>query len=150
MPVVKPSCDLAKKSGIREIGYSYSVSFDVEFDETEKDGAVLFSSEDAKFYLTDPTGGMLGFARDGYLNKFNCRCYPDEKAHITICGNMHDTRLYVNGKHVETLEKQKLFRGLDGKRIMYFLRTLVFPLEKTGEFKSKVTNLKVDNYEIYK
>ncbi len=150
MPVVKPSCDLAKKSGIREIGYSYSVSFDVEFDETEKDGAVLFSSEDAKFYLTDPTGGMLGFARDGYLNKFNYRCYPDEKAHITICGNMHDTRLYVNGKHVETLEKQKLFRGLDGKRIMYFLRTLVFPLEKTGEFKSKVTNLKVDNYEIYK
>ena len=56
----------------------------------------------------------------------------------------------MNGKHVETLEKQKLFRGLDGKRIMYFLRTLVFPLEKTGEFKSKVTNLKVDNYEIYK
>ncbi len=31
---------------------------------------------------------------------------------------------------------------------MNYLRTLVFPLEKAGMFKSRITNLKVYNYEM--
>ena len=148
LPVLKASSDIAKKTGIREIGYEYSVSFDVEFDPNEIYGAELFVSPDATFYLADPISGKLGFARDGFLHTFNYRFYPGEKASVTICGDMYETKLYIDGKHVETLEKQKLFRGEDGKRIMYYVRTLVFPLERTGKFKSKITNVKVENYSL--
>ena len=146
MPVVKPSDDLQKKTGIREIGYEYSVSFNVEYNTADQPGTELFSSDDAVFYLADPAEGKLGFARDGYLNTFDYRFYPGEKAHVTICGDMAETSLYINGKHVETLDKQTLFRGTTGSRKMYYVRTLVFPLARTGKFKSKVTDLQVNNY----
>ena len=29
---------------------------------------------------------------------------------------------------------------------MYYVPTLVFPLEKAGDFKSRITDLKVSNY----
>jgi hypothetical protein len=29
---------------------------------------------------------------------------------------------------------------------MYYVRTLVFPLENTGIFESKITNFKVENF----
>jgi hexosaminidase len=105
----------------------------------------LFESSDAVFYLADPAQGKLGFSRDGYLNTFNFRFYPGEKAQVTICGNESETKLYVNGKLVETLDKQTIYHN-EGKDKMFYVRTLVFPLEKTGNFKSKVTNLKVTNY----
>jgi hexosaminidase len=98
------------------------------------------------FYLADPVQGKIGFSRDGYLNTFNYRFYPGEKAQVTICGNEKETKLYVNGKLVETLDKQTIYHNEGGKDKMYYVRTLVFPLEKTGNFKSKVTNLKVTNY----
>ena len=34
----------------------------------------------------------------------------------------------------------------NGKNKMADVRTLVFPLEKAGNFKSELTNLKVSNY----
>lgn len=143
IPVLKPDQNLVKKTGVPEIGYEYTVSFDVEYDAGENKGAELFVSPDAVFYLSDPIRGHLGFARDGYLNTFKYRFYPGEKAHVTICGDMAETKLYINGKHVETLEKQTVLRG---KMTMYYVRTLVFPLERTGKYVSKVTNLKVENF----
>ena len=89
---------------------------------------------------------MLGFERDGYLNTFNYQFYPGEKAHVTISGNQAETKLFVNGKLVETLDKQTIYHNEGGKDKMYYVRTLVFPLERTGNFNSKVTNLKVTNY----
>ena len=107
---------------------------------------MLFESRDAVFYVADPVQGKLGFSRDGYLNTFNFRFYPGEKAQVTICGNESETKLFVNGKHIETLDKQTLYHNEGGKDKMYYVRTLVFPLEKAGNFGSKVTNLKVTNY----
>ena len=143
---VTPATNLVDQTGIKEIGYDYSVSFDIEFNKKEQNGTVLFESRDAVFYIADPVSGKIGFSRDGYLNTFNFKFYPGEKAQVTICGNEKETKLFVNGKHIETLDKQTLYHNEGGKDKMYYVRTLVFPLEKAGNFKSKVTNLKVTNY----
>lgn len=129
---------------VKEIGYDYTVEFDIEGAE-ETPGTALLSSPDATVYLADPVKGLLGFARDGYLYTFNFKPYPGEKAHLRISGTNAYTDLWVNGKKYESLDK--LTRWHDGgKKKMYYLQTLVFPLEKAGDFKSRISNLKVYNY----
>ena len=145
MPELTPITNHAKATGIREVGFEYSVSFDIDYT-AERKGVYLFKSRDAVFYLTDPVKGMIGFERDGYLNTFNYQFYPGQKAHVTICGNQADTKLYVDGKLIETLDKQTIYHNEGGKDKMYYVRTLVFPLENTGIYQSKVTNFKVTNY----
>ncbi len=144
VPALKPAADLVKETGIREVGYEYSVSFDIVAAK-ECPGTVLTSSRDAVFYLADPISGKLGFSRDGYLMTFNYSFFPGEKAHVTISGNQQVTKLFVNGKLVETLDKQTLYHNEGGRDKMYYVRTLVFPLEKAGNFKSNVTSFKVEN-----
>ena len=144
VPALKPAANLVNETGIREVGYEYSVSFDIVAAK-ECPGTVLTSSRDAVFYLADPASGKLGFSRDGYLMTFNYSFFPGEKAHVTISGNQQVTKLFVNGKLVETLDKQTLYHNEGGKDKMYYVRTLVFPLEKAGNFKSKVTDFKVEN-----
>ena len=131
-----------------EIGYNYTVSFDITGAEENK-GTELFRSPNAVFYLSDPIRGMMGFARDGYLNTFPYKVNPGEKATIQIEGNNRSTTLRVNGKVVEEMNTQKLYFNA-GKDSMSYVRTLVFPLEKAGNFNSKVQNLKVYNYCVSK
>lgn len=125
----------------REIGYDYLVTFDIDGADEAK-GTELFRSPDAVFYLSDPIRGMLGFARDGYLNTFSHRIHKGEKATIGISGDNKSTRLLINGQVVEEMNTQKLYYNA-GKDSMNYVRTLVFPLEKAGKFDSKITNLKV-------
>lgn len=142
---VAPKATLAKETGVREIGFEYSVSFDIDY-KNERNGTVLFRSRDAEFYLADPVQGKIGFSRDGYLNTFNYRFYPGEKAHVTISGDQNVTKLFVDGKLVETLDKQTIYHNEGGKDKMYYVRTLVFPLARTGVFRSNISNLEVVNY----
>ncbi|WP_338088509.1 family 20 glycosylhydrolase [Mediterranea massiliensis] len=137
---VRPGSSLAHE----EIGYGYTVSFDLEAaDETP--GTELFRSDNAVFYLADPVSGRFGFARDGYLNTFQFRPYPGEKLNVQVKGDNRSTSLLIDGKLVETMDIQKrYFNG--GKDSMNYVRTLVFPLKKAGSFKSKITNLKVYNH----
>lgn len=125
----------------REIGYDYRVTFDID-GAAETPNTILFRSPDAVFYLADPIRGMLGFARDGYLNTFSYRIHQGERMNIGIEGDNKATRLLINGKVVEELNIEKRLFD-EGKAKMNYVRTLVFPLRETGEFKSKVTNLKV-------
>lgn len=126
-----------------EIGYGYTVSFDLEAaDETP--GTELFRSDNAVFYLADPVSGRFGFARDGYLNTFRFRPYSGEKLNVQVKGDNRSTSLYINGKLVETMDIQKRYFD-EGKTSLNYVRTLVFPLKKAGSFKSKITNLKVYN-----
>lgn len=127
-----------------EIGYNYTVSFDIT-GAKESEGTELFRSPNAVFYLSDPIRGMMGFARDGYLNTFPYKVNPGEKATIQIEGDNCSTTLRVNGKVVDEMNTQKLYFNA-GKDSMNYVRTLVFPLEKAGNFNSKVQNLKVYNY----
>ena len=131
-------------SAYPEIGYDYTVSFDIEGAD-EKRGTVLFRSPNAVFYLSDPIRGMLGFARDGYLNTFPYRVNPGEKARIRIEGDNRSTTLKVNGKTIDVMDVQKRYYN-GGKDSMNYVRTLVFPLEKAGDFDSRISNLKVYNH----
>lgn len=136
---VRPGAELP----FPEIGYNYSVTFDLEA-QPEAPGTELFRSADAVFYLSDPVSGRFGFARDGYLNTFGFAPYPGEKVNVHIKGDPLSTSLFINGKLFEKLDIQMRFYN-SGKDSMKYIRTLVFPLEKTGSFKSKITNLKVYN-----
>lgn len=131
-----------------DIGYNYTVSFDIT-GAKESEGTELFRSPNAVFYLSDPIRGMMGFARDGYLNTFPYKVNPGEKATIQIEGDNCSTTLRVNGKVVDEMNTQKLYFNA-GKDSMNYVRTLVFPLEKAGNFNSKVQNLKVYNYCVSK
>ena len=128
---------------VKEIGYNYRVSFDIDGPK-EAMGTELFRSQDAVFYLSDPISGMLGFARDGYLNTFTYNVQPGQRMNIAIEGDNKATRLFINGKQVEELNIQERWMDKEGKSRMRNVRTLVFPLEKAGNFQSKITNLKVE------
>ena len=127
---------------VKEVGYNYYVEFDIE-GAKEAMGTELFRSPDAVFYLSDPIRGMLGFARDGYLNTFTYNVQPGQKMKIAIEGDNKATRLFINGKMVEELNIQERWMDKEGKTRIRNVRTLVFPLEKAGNFQSKITNLKV-------
>ena len=122
-----------------QIGYDYQVDFDITWGK-EHPGAVLTESARAKFYLSDPISGMLGFSRDGYLYTFKYSGRPGISEHITIKGTNKKTELWVNGKLIETLGYYEKFNA--DKKPYQTVRTLVFPLWKTGNFKSKISNFK--------
>ena len=151
------------KLGNGSAGYDYKVSFDIDC-KAESKGTVLLSNGDTRFYLSDPLDGKLGFERDGYLTTFNYRLPQTGKVNLRIEGTNRETRLYVNNRHIETLGVQTLYSGftqaayqendpnaqkfvmyLPNNARVYYLRTLVFPLEKAGTFNSRVTNLTAEN-----
>lgn len=134
---LKPGMELPYE----EVGYGYSVEFDIEGSE-EKPGTELLRSSSAVVYLSDPIDGMMSFTRDGYRNPFGFKLYPGEKAHICIEGDNKSTILKVNGKTVKTLDIEKRNYGGE-KATLNYVRTLVFPLKQAGSFNSKITNFKV-------
>ncbi len=138
---VKPGDALAYP----EVGYDYTVEFDIAAT-NETPGTELFRSPNAVFYLSDPISQKLGFARDGYLYTFNYQFFPGEKARVAISGNNTSTTLKVNGKVVGQLDTRTIYHGKEAKTDIRVVPTLVFPLQKAGNFKAKVTNLKVYNY----
>ena len=124
----------------REAGYGYRIEFDLQ-GQPETYGTELFRSPTAVFYLSDPIKGMMGFARDGYLNTFPYRV-KDEQVKVRVEGDNRSTRLYINDKLIEDMQiGRQYFNG--GKDSMKYVRTLVFPLEKSGNFKSRITNLRI-------
>lgn len=127
-----------------EIGYDYTVNFDLN-GKDETPGTVLFRSPDAVFYLSDPVKGLVGFARDGYLNTFRYKVRDGEKVNMQVEGTAHSTTLKVDGRLIDRLNIQKLYFNC-GKDSLPYYRTLVFPLKEAGNFKSRVENLNVYNY----
>ncbi len=145
-----------------EVGYDYRVSFTVDAVEESK-GCVLFSSPSATFYLSDPATGKIGFSRDScYYDTFNYRLPVGKKVRLTVEGDREATRLYVDGVLREELKPQTLHVFTEACRMKYpeqmlwqpvvsrstaqmrYVRTLVFPLQQAGHFKSKVTDLSVE------
>ncbi|MCH5329554.1 MAG: family 20 glycosylhydrolase [Alistipes sp.] len=127
--------------GVDAAGYDYRVSFDIEC-AAEKRGTELLRSFDGVFYLSDPVSGMLGFARDGYLNRFGYRLHEGRKMRITVEGDNRSTRLYIDGRMVEEMKQEKKWWG--EKASTNYVPTLVFPLGRSGEFRSRITDFKVE------
>ena len=126
-----------------EIRYDYTITFDMEA-ANENYGTELFRSPNAVFYLADPVKGMFGFSRDGYMNTFAFRPYPGEKISVKITGDALSTSLFINGQLIERMGIEKRYLN-EAEKQNNFIRTLVFPLKNAGNFKSKITNLKVYN-----
>ena len=132
--------ELAPDSGypFEDVGYDYRIEFDIEGAD-EVPGTELFRSRDAVFYLSDPVSGMIGFARDGYLNTFRYRIDAGEKMRIAIEGDSRGTRLYIDGKLADELVQGK--KWLAENAAVNYVPTLVFPLRRTGAFKSRISRL---------
>lgn len=158
---IKPDTELP----IEEIGFGYTISFKVE-GAAEQKGTELFRSPHAVFYLADPQSGLLGYSYEGYLNKFNYRIPQGQSVEIKIQGDNKSTRLYINGRLHQELDRMTLYVMKPAEKHsfhtegviftpevyspatkMYYNRTLVFPLKKAGNFKSKITDFKVYNYQ---
>lgn len=159
----KATVNAGETLNAEEIGYNYAVTFTVD-GKQEANGTELFRSANAVVYLADPEQGKLGFERDGYRNLFNYRIPVGEKHTITIEGTNKMTRLLVDGAVKEELGPKTLYVMRDQDRAhyqvkgtytyepvvyqptdqIYYQRTLVFPLRKAGNFKSTITNLKVE------
>ena len=121
---------------VQEIGYNYRVEFDIDGNK-EAMGTELFRSPDAVFYLSDPIRGMLGYARDGYLNTFTYHVQPGRRMKVAIEGDNKATRLFINGKEVEELNIQERWMDKEGKTRIRNVRTLVFPLKKPETSKAR-------------
>lgn len=159
----KATVNAGETLNAEEIGYNYAVTFTID-GKQEANGTELFRSANAVVYLADPDQGKLGFERDGYRNLFNYRIPAGEKHTITIEGTNEMTRLLVDGAVKEELGPKTLYVMREQDRAhyqvkgtytyepvvyqptdqIYYQRTLVFPLRKAGNFKSAITNLKVE------
>jgi len=132
----------SRQNGIQQVSYDYRVSFDIEYAQEQR-GTALFRSPNAEFYLSDPVSGKLGFVRDGYLYTFKWSVRPGVKEHVAIEGTNRETRLYVDGRLVQTLGYDQRLNN-NGKPYS-IVRTLVFPLAETDKsLRSRVTNLQVE------
>ena len=139
LDVVKPG----KSYPIKEASYGYTISFHLDAEEEER-GTLLFSNDDTEFYLSSPIDGRMAFVRDGYLNTFDYYVREGWDADIRIECTNTATRLYVNGKLADELKRAK--RWASEKTSYDYVPTLFFPLQKAGNFKSEITNLKVENF----
>ena len=143
LPVLKPANQLVPPKGgwwVSQIGYPYSVEFTIEWAK-EEPGTVLCKSERSTFYLSDPAKGMLGFSRDGYLFNFWYKGKPGKRETLRLEGDYQGINLYADGKLVERLNPDIAYKA-GGKKTYKIVRTLVFPLQETGNFRSKITNFK--------
>lgn len=136
-----------QKLPIKEIGYDYTIEFDLEGAAEDK-GTVLFSTPDATVWIADPVTGTMAFSREDKLYHFRHDVRPGEKNHYAIVGTNEGTQLFIDGKLIDNLDRRWFYFKDKNDRYprMAEVRTLVFPLEQAGNFKSKLTNLKVSNY----
>ncbi len=139
----------AIETPIVEIGYDYTVEFEMLPSSVMKQEAVLFASPNASVVYTPDH--KLGFRRDGYFYTFSHVFQPDVLVKVKVVGDAKGTSLYVNGEKVEYLgAEKKLFKNLKGKEsAMYIQHTLVFPLQYIGGtengFCGELRSLKVYN-----
>ena len=139
LDVVKPG----KSYPVKEASYGYTVSFHMDGAKEEL-GTLLFSNKDTRFYISSPIDGRMAFVRDGYLNTFDYYVKEGKAADIRIECTNTATRLYVDGQLKDELKRAK--RWASEKTSYDYVPTLFFPLEKAGNFKSSITNLKVENF----
>ncbi len=127
---------------IDKLGYDggYEVTFLIQA-EDEKMGTALTMNDECVFYLSDPITGRMGFARDGYLFSFDYKMRKGETRHISIRCTNKETALYVDDKLYQTLGYNQVIAA-DNKPYN-IIRTLAFPLRKTGNFRSHVEYINV-------
>ncbi len=136
------------ESPVAEIGYNYTVSFNINSGINNDDNSVLFSSAHAVVKLKQGNTGKLGFSREGYDYNFDF-IVPEKKwTKIVITGNAKGTSLYVNGELKERLEGAMQTFTNTKDRIAK-IQTLFYPLKYIGDkdngFVGYLSDFKVFN-----
>lgn len=146
-----------------KIGWPYRISFTIQC-KKENLGTILLQDADVTVYLSDSTQGRLAFARDGYLNRFNYRLPADGVHSIRIEGTNTTTRLYIDDKLRDELAPIQIYAFDEKERAqfqinetysptmyvpsrrntMFYRRTLLFPMQRTGNFQSRITDFKAE------
>lgn len=139
------------ETSIPEVGYPYSVSFEICPDKANPISSILFKGPHSVVYTNWERTGRIAFARDGYTFAFNSYRLPaDQWTTIRIEGDYKGTSLYINGQLQERLEGRtmQVYRK-EHKQMehMRYQETLIFPLQQVGDsingFKGKLKNLLV-------
>ena len=77
-----------------------------------------------------------------HIVNYKLHSIKDENIKVKIEGDSISTRLYIDDKLIEDMTvTRKYFNA--GKDSMNYIRTLVFPLEQSGDYRSGVMNLKI-------
>lgn len=145
---------------VSQVGFGHRISFTIHC-QPEQKGTVLFYGPQSTFFLSDPVSGKMGYQRENYLDTFDLALPEEGDVDIAIETTHTSTILYVNGQKREQLDMQRFYVvdkqdrvskmvNTPGQPILWnpstsmrYSRTLFFPLQKTGDFKSKVSNLKI-------
>ena len=133
---------------IEEIGQNYTVSFWIK---SENNGEMYFKSKNA-FVQINQDG--VHFNRDQYHYTLTDTLDLRQWNFITITGNKEKTSLYVNGKLINQLDREKVilpYKDKAGKDIFYNkVSSLTFPLKKIQLEKISLDDLKIFNVELNK
>lgn len=136
---------------LQDIGYDYSVSFDLNLSSQTKDRAVIFSSENSKVFVKKYDNHYkIGFSRDGYTYEFNTQIPVNEWVNVKIEGTYNTTSLFLNKQEEKLSAITQEFKREDGKVAkMYYQQTLVFPLKYIGDKQNSFAGM-LKNFEVYK
>ncbi|TDE50088.1 beta-N-acetylhexosaminidase [Flavobacterium sp. GT3P67] len=131
-----------------EIGYDYTVSFKINPSENNDANAVLFQSNHATVKLKQGNTSNLGFSHEGKDYDFGVAIPQNVWSTIAITGDNNSTTLFMNGKLVKKLTREKIPTGYKNDSI-WVMKTLFFPLNTIGDssnsFIGKIKDLKVFN-----
>lgn len=146
---IKKRRDGIIETPIYEVGYPYSVEFDLNLSADSPKDAILFANDYVKVHANWNGTGKIAFSREGYTFTFESAIPTNEWVKIGIAGNVKGMTLYINDKQVEELTAQKRVCSKlnGGSSTMYYHFTSFFPLQFIGDkltgFKGEMKNLEV-------
>lgn len=136
------------KLPLTEIGYNYTVSFKLNPAINNSANAVLFQSKHATVKFRQGNTDNFGFSREGKDYDFGVAIPKKAWSTVTVTGDNNSTTLYLDGKLMKKLTREKVPTGYKNDSI-WEMRTLVFPLQTIGNrqnaYKGKIKSLKVFN-----
>lgn len=140
-------------SNVKEIGYPYSVEFEVCADEVPVIDAILFKGLHSEFIANWHNTGKFAFSREGYEMVFhNFSLEPGRWTKVKVEGNKDGTSLYIDGELKERLEGkigQVYNRKAERLDKIWYRETLIFPLEQIGDsqqgFKGIIKNVRCEH-----
>lgn len=131
-----------------EIGYNYTVIFKINPSENNPDDAVIFQSDHAVVKLKQGKTSNFGFSHEGKDYDFGVTIPEKKWSTIAVSGDNNSTTMYLNGKLIKKLEREKIPTGNKTDSI-WIMKTLFFPLDQIGDsknsFTGKMKDLKVFN-----
>ncbi len=139
-------------TSLPEIGYPYSVSFEINPAEKQNYTGILFKGPNSIFHTNWDNTGKLAFSREGYTYVFHtATIVPGKWTKVRIEGDWKGTTLYINDKEVERLEGRVRLQNYSstwggGGMKMYIQETLIFPMQQIGDgyngFNGKIRNIR--------